>query len=65
MPYNFNNALYSQGTAGFIDFLWIWYNRISVVIALAILIMAIILAVLTYLSKPQNEAFTIRQHKNK
>ena len=65
MPYDFHNQLYSQGTAGFVDFIWLWYNRISIIIAFAILIIAVIIAVLTYLQSGQNEGFRASNNKRR
>ena len=42
MPINYNNQLYTEGAAGFIDFIWLWYNRISIVVAVAIFVIAIL-----------------------
>ena len=56
MPHDFHNELYSQGTAGFIDFIWLWYHRISLIIAFAVLVIAIILAIIAALA-PKREGF--------
>ena len=49
MPFNYNNQLYSEGPAGFIDFIWLWYNRISIVIAIAIFAVAVLLIIIAVL----------------
>lgn len=57
MPFNFNNELYSNGSAGLVDFIWLWYNRLSVIIMLAILTITIVLGVLAFLSGGGGEGF--------
>ena len=65
MPYDFHNKLYSEGPAGFVDFVWLWYNRISIVICLAILAIAIVLAVLTALAPKKEGYVNHRKYKRK
>ena len=38
----FNNAFYTEGASGLIDAIWLWYNRISVVLCLILIILAIV-----------------------
>ena len=57
MPLDFKNELYSHGSAGFVDFVWLWYNRLSVIIVIAIFIIAVILALLSWIEKGAQEGF--------
>lgn len=43
MPYN--NKLYTEGFAGFIDFVWLWYNRISLIIFFVSLVVLLIASI--------------------
>ena len=47
MPLNYHNELYSEGPAGLIDFVWLWYNRLTIVIAVAIFLVAVVLIILS------------------
>ena len=57
MSYDFHNKIYSNGWAGFIDFIWLWYNRISLILMLAILTIAIVLFILNKLIVEEREQF--------
>lgn len=57
MPFNYNNQLYSEGPAGLIDFVWLWYNRISIVIAISILAVSIILVIFSVLKGNQQPQY--------
>lgn len=57
MSYDFHNKIYSSGWAGFIDFIWLWYNRISLILMLAILTIAIVLFILNKLIVEEREQF--------
>lgn len=57
MPYDFHNEIYSSGWAGFIDFIWLWYNRLSLILVLAILTIAIVLFILNKLIVEEREQF--------
>ena len=51
MPFNYHNELYSEGPAGLIDFVWLWYNRISIVIGISIFIVSVLLVILAVLKR--------------
>lgn len=43
----FKNEFYNNGAAGFVDFVWLWYNRLSVIlfiVSIVILILATLYA---------------------
>jgi len=60
MPFNYNNQLYSEGAAGLIDFVWLWYNRISIVVAIAIFAVAILLVILAVLRGPRASNYPLQ-----
>lgn len=47
----FNNKLYTEGAAGLIDFVWLWYNRISLVVFVAAFIVLLIANIAGYNAK--------------
>ena len=38
----FHNEFYNEGSAGFIDFVWLWYNRLSVIIFLVSIVILVL-----------------------
>ena len=38
----FHNEFYNEGSAGFVDFVWLWYNRLSVVIFLVSIVVLVL-----------------------
>lgn len=62
----FNNQFYNEGVPGFIDWVWIWWNRISVTLSFIILILILIGAITgKQIVKPrdqQGESFVSRQN---
>ena len=55
MPYN--NKLYTEGFAGFIDFVWLWYNRISLVVFFVSLVVLLIVSLFGLGNDDQPETF--------
>lgn len=38
----FDNKFYNEGAAGLIDFIWLWYNRLSLIACFVLIVLAVV-----------------------